>query len=200
MTIEQQVCYVNPLSFTPNRESYDVLVTPHLHLLKRWVKSRVQNIADADDIIQQTLLLAFRHMDQFRYEASFGTWLCSIAVNVIRGNLRRPDHSRIVSTDPRTIENLSVRDPRQSALAVLERREVDVRLHRAISKLPELYRIVVELRDLRCLSIHETAKQLSASKPAIKSRHRRARIMLLKLMKEPSGAPRERVTSYAHQA
>jgi len=182
MTSEQRIAYAFSWTSSPGPESYEALVSPHLHLLRRWVKSRVPNIEDADDVIQQTLLLALRHFGQFRFEASFGTWLCHIALNVIRGRMRRPEYSRTIFTDPQTLESRETTDPRHCPQAALERSEVNARLHRAISKLPDIYRVVVELRDLRGLTIHETAESLRMTRSAVKSRHHRARGMLLRYL------------------
>jgi RNA polymerase sigma-70 factor (ECF subfamily) len=164
--------------------NYEELVSPHLLLLSKWVRGRVPRKEDADDVIQQTLLLALRHMDQFRFEASFSTWLCRIAINVIRARIRSPEHSRMLVMDPQTMEGLELRDPRDSALAALQRRERHDALYRAISHLPEIYRTVVELRDLRGFSLRETARILRLSNGAIKSRHHRARGLLLRILAE----------------
>jgi RNA polymerase sigma-70 factor, ECF subfamily len=187
MTTEQPISYAAAWTTTSGPETFDALISPHLSLLKRWVKGRVPHGEDSDDIIQQTLLLALRHIGQFRFEASFGTWLCRIAINVIRGRLRSPERSRMVFADPQTLESFELKDPRRSPLAVLERKQANAKLHRAIAKLPEIYRVVIELRDLRGLSINETAESLSLTRPAVKSRHHRARSLLLRFLNDESG-------------
>ncbi len=166
--------------------SFEDLVLPYLPLIRRLVSVRVQNWHDAEDVVQQTLVLAFRHIGQFRFESSLGTWLCRIAINVIRGRLRSPEVWRTVSTDTQVIESMGLRDQRPSALAMLERKEMSQRLRGAIAELPEPYRVVVELRDLRGLSIRETANSLFLSTPAVKSRHYRAKSLLSDLMREPN--------------
>ena len=181
MTIDQPISQAIPWACAPGPKTYETLVAPHMRPLGRWVRSRVPPGEDADDIIQQTLLLALKNIGQFRNEASLTTWLCRIAVNVIRGRMRRPDRWRTVFTDPQHLAASNVTDPLQSPEAALVTKEANLRLHRAISSLPELYRVVVELRDLRGLSIQETADSLRLSKPAVKSRHNRARCMLSKL-------------------
>ena len=166
------------------REKYEALVSPHLGTLRRWVLTKVRNNHDAEDVVQQTLLLAYRHLEQFRFEASFGTWLCRIALNVIRGRMRSPDFSRLVAIDPRTMENFNLHDKRQSPLSLLESKEARIKVHSAISKLPDMYRVVVEMRDLRGFSIQETADSLGLTRPAIKSRHHRARLLMHRFLSE----------------
>jgi RNA polymerase sigma-70 factor (ECF subfamily) len=147
------------------------------------VRTRVRNSHDADDVVQETLLLAFRHFEQFRFEASFCTWLYRIAINVIRGRLRRPETWRSVVNDLRTPECIDLPDPGQSALAALERTEAHSQLYAAVARLPALYQEVVELRDFKDQSLKEAAAILHLSVPAIKSRHHRARSLLRSLMR-----------------
>jgi RNA polymerase sigma-70 factor (ECF subfamily) len=167
-----------------SQQDYERLVSPHFQLLQKWVRGRVPRREDADDVIQQALLLALRHVNQFRFESSFSTWLCQIALNVIRAKFRRPEHSRMVVCDPQTMEGLEPHDPQESALGEMQRREVNLALYRAIEHLPEIYRVVVELRDLRGYSLRETCTVLRLSRGAIKSRHHRARGLLFKLLTE----------------
>ncbi len=165
-------------------EEYDTLVAPHLKALRRWVNSTVQNSWDTDDIIQDTLLLALRHIGQFRFEASLGTWLRRIAINVILGRQRSPRYSRTVVVDPEILDKIEFSGSHKSPLAECQRKQTNMLLHKAVSGLPATYRAVVELRDFHGLSIEATAKHLAVSKPAIKSRHRRARIMLQKTLQD----------------
>ncbi len=163
----------------PIGRSYDSMVASHLKLLNALVRRRVRRPEDAEDIIQETLLLALRHFDQFRFEASFSTWLYRIAINVIRGRVRRPHHRRLVCMDPTILERISEPDPRTSQLAALEKGETFDRLYRALARLPKDYRIVVELRDIKGLSIKQTAETLVVPDSTVKSRHYRARLRLL---------------------
>ena len=173
-----------PAREVAGRDTYEALVAPHLSTLRRWVTSKVQNTHDVDDIVQQTLLLSFRHLTQFRFESSFGTWLCRIALNVIRGRIRSPDYSRTVYVEPEKLANFDLQDKRHSPLAALERKEVKARVHMAIAKLPSIYQEVIHMRDLRGLSIRETAASLGLTKPAVKSRHHRARLLLFRFLGE----------------
>jgi RNA polymerase sigma-70 factor, ECF subfamily len=178
-------------------EKFEGLLLPHLGFIRGWIKSRVPNSDDAEDVIQQTLLLACRHVEQFRYEASFGTWLCRIAINVIRGRYRRPYYSRTVLTEPKTLENLGFVDANLSPLLLLQRKETRRALHSAISELPHIYREVVELRSLQERGAEECAELLGISLAALKSRQHRARRLLTSLIQgrdlhSVGGKPRRR--------
>jgi RNA polymerase sigma-70 factor (ECF subfamily) len=67
-----------------------------------------------------------------------------------------------------------------------ERRENAERLHRALVRLPEKYRLIIELRDLRELSVAETARSLSVSLSVVKTRHHRARKLLIRSLIHPT--------------
>lgn len=151
------------------------LLEPNLGPLKRYVASVLKHSADVEDIVQQTALKAYVHLDQFRFEAQFGTWLRRIALNEIRQLHRQ--RSRL-----RTAEgvNLEIADGRESAQAVWERRETAQEVHRAIRRLSAKHRAVVALRYLNGLDLAEIAERLSISTGAVKIRLHRARRQLVR--------------------
>lgn len=178
MTVETEESRTNSrTSSSEGPEKFEALLLPHLSFIRSWVRSRVLNRDDADDVIQQTLLLACRHVEQFRFEASFGTWLCRIAINVIRGRYRRPYYYRTVLVEPKTLERLGFEDATPSPLSVLQSNENKSALLGAISKLPYIYREVLELR-LQERGAAESAELLGITLAALKSRHLRARRLL----------------------
>src|SRR4051812_44643861 len=105
-------------------ELFDSLLAPHLQWVRSFVRARLKTIDDADDVVQQTLLRAFRSRDQLRCASKFKNWLWSIASNEIRAFLRtvRP------SISLEQLANGDCVDPAPSALAVCEQMEADVRL------------------------------------------------------------------------
>jgi hypothetical protein len=62
------------------KTSFEELLLPNLKKLGRFVRAKMQNDHDADDIGQQTVLKAFTGVQRFRCEASFNTWLFRIAI------------------------------------------------------------------------------------------------------------------------
>jgi len=67
-------------------EAFSELLTPHFKPLKGLVRRLVRNEFDSDDIVQQTVLKAYSRLNQFRFHATFRTWLTAIALNEIRQN------------------------------------------------------------------------------------------------------------------
>ena len=142
-----------------------------------------QNREDAEDVLQETFLKAYEHLDQFQGNSKFYTWVVRIAVNQALMKLRRRKTDKSVSLDEQidTGEDTIVReiaawdeDPEQR----FSREELGGILDSAIQSLEPPYRSVFVLRDIEELSTEETAEALDLSVPAVKSRLLRARLQL----------------------
>src|ERR1700687_512117 len=142
-----------------------------------------QNREDAEDVLQETFLKAYEHLDQFQGQSKFYTWIVRIAVNQALMKLRKRKSDRSVSLDETidTGEDTVTRevaawdeDPEQR----FSREELGGILDSAIQSLAPPYRSVFVLRDFDELSTEETAEALGLSVPAVKSRLLRARLQL----------------------
>ncbi|HVM91234.1 MAG TPA: sigma-70 family RNA polymerase sigma factor [Terriglobales bacterium] len=143
----------------------------------------LRNEHDAEDVSQEAVLKAFKHLRQFRAESRFSTWLIQITVNEARGRLRRQQtHMTEPIADQRDEEgNYTPRDFadwREIPSETLERKEVRQLLGEALASLGEKYREVFVLRDMQHLSIEETAETLGITTASVKTRLLRARLML----------------------
>jgi RNA polymerase sigma-70 factor (ECF subfamily) len=147
----------------------------------------LRNEADAEDVAQEAMLKAFKHIGQFRAEARFSTWLTQITINEAR-MWKRKEHANIMEpiVDRQDEEgNYTPRDFadwREIPLEILERKEVRQKLAEALASLAEKYRETFVLRDMQHLSIEETAKALGISTASVKTRLLRARLMLRDLL------------------
>jgi RNA polymerase sigma-70 factor (ECF subfamily) len=169
------------------------LIAPHLRPLLRIVRTTIGSHPDVEDIVQQTALKAFTHLEQFRFEASFRTWLIRIGLNEVRAWRRKCASSRFLALDPTTLTQLPVGDESLSPYFEYERREASVRLRTALACLPEKYRIVILLRDFLGFSLSEVAGRLGLTIPAVKTRQRRARQKMAKFLRSLSQSqPRSR--------
>jgi RNA polymerase sigma-70 factor (ECF subfamily) len=151
-------------------ETFDALLAPNLTALRRLVKSRVRP-DQADDIVQQTLLLAFANRTQLRAYDKFKYWLCTIALNQVRMLHRRARPCISIDDFP----NFEFADQGPSPLAVCEQRDVIQRLRAGMARLNERDRTAIRLVDLKGLTESEAADELAVSKAAFKSTHFRAR-------------------------
>jgi len=166
-----------------HKELFMDLVRPHQRTVYATVFSLVANKEDAEDVAQDTLVKALGRLHQFRRESSFGTWLIQIAINETRMRNRKQWRVPMMSlTQNKHDEKADVpkdfEDWREIPSTVLERVEVREALVKALSSLAQHYREAFVLRDIRELSISQTSATLGISPGAVKSRLRRARLML----------------------
>jgi RNA polymerase sigma-70 factor (ECF subfamily) len=142
-----------------------------------------QNREDAEDVLQETFMKAYEHLEQFKGDSKFYTWIVRIAVNQALMKLRRRKTDKSVSLDEEidTGEDTVVReiaawgeDPEEQ----FTREELGEILDGAVQSLDPPYRSVFVLRDVEDLSTEETAEALGLSVPAVKSRLLRARLQL----------------------
>jgi RNA polymerase sigma-70 factor (ECF subfamily) len=142
-----------------------------------------QNREDAEDVLQETFMKAYEHLDQFKGDSRFYTWIVRIAVNQALMKLRRRKTDKSVSLDDTidTGEDTVTREIAawdESPEQQFSREELGGILDTAIQSLEPPYRSVFILRDIDELSTEETADALGLSVPAVKSRLLRARLQL----------------------
>ena len=137
--------------------------TPRLYLLVLRFVGGIE--ADAEDVVQETWLKAVEALRRFRWEASFGSWLTSIGLNVAREALRRRG---------RRGEETWNDEADLPAPAPLDRVE-SVDLDRAIRGLPDGYRTVLLLHDVEGIRHEEIAAMLSITPGTSKSQLHGAR-------------------------
>ena len=163
--------------------AFEELVKRYDRNVFRIVQHITQNREDAEDVVQDAFLKAYRNLEQFQEQSKFYTWLVRIAVNEALMKLRRRRPERMISLDqeveteedsmPREVADWSPNPEQQYTQAELR----DI-LGRTIQGLPAGFRMVFVLRDVEGLSTEETAEALGLSIPAVKSRLLRARLQL----------------------
>ena len=163
--------------------AFSELVERYERKIYRLAKHITQNDEDAEDVLQESFLKAYSHLDSFHGESKFYTWLVRIAVNEALMKLRKRKSDKTVSLDePQdTGEDLVARE-----IAVWEddpekkysREELADILSKAVDSLKPSFRTVFVLRDIEELSTEDTAETLGISIPAVKSRLLRARLQL----------------------
>ena len=163
--------------------AFSELVRRYEGKIFRLAQHITQNREDAEDVLQETFMKAYEHLDQFKGDSKFYTWIVRIAVNQALMKLRRRKTDKSVSLDEQidTGEDTIVReiaawdeDPEQR----FSRDELGEILDTAVQSLEPPYRSVFVLRDIEEMSTEETAEALGLSVPAVKSRLLRARLQL----------------------
>ena len=131
--------------------------------------------SDAEDVMQDAFLLAFRSWPSFRGEAAPTTWLYRITVNKALERTRsRRDVTLLGERDPSADVPDWSADVAQAVLRGEMRHEIEI----GITRLPEELRPTLILRDIEGLSTAETAAALELTEAAVKSRLHRARVLV----------------------
>ena len=150
--------------------------------------SVLKSEADAEEVVQEAALKAYKALGGFRGEAKFSTWLVKITLNEARMRLRRSRAEAEVSLEDFVDGSDSdytpavLTDWREIPSEALDRKELREILQRALDELPEKYREVLISRDVRELNIEETAQLLGISIGMVKTRLFRARLMMQKIV------------------
>ena len=131
--------------------------------------------SDAEEVMQEAFLQAFRSWPAFRGEAAPTTWLYRIAVNAALMRVRTRQPVELLSEQP---DRLDVADWSADAEQAVLRGELQQQLEAGLVRLPEDLRVTLVLRDVEGASTSETAATLEISEAAVKSRLHRARVML----------------------
>ena len=166
-----------------DQSAFSELVNRYERKIYRLAKHITQNDEDAEDVLQETFLKAYEHLNGFQGNSKFYTWVVRIAVNEALMKLRKRRSDRTVPLDEPvdTGEEMVTRE-----IAVWEdnpeqrysREEIHEILTSAVDDLKPDFRTVFVLRDIEELSTEETAEALGLSIPAVKSRLLRARLAL----------------------
>jgi RNA polymerase sigma-70 factor (ECF subfamily) len=162
---------------------------------------------DAEDITQQTFLSVLEHLEDFREESSFATWITRIATFAALKVIRKRRGLDTVSLEQTTEAEDEygqiphpeyIADWRESPEQLVERRETQRLITEALDKLADNQRLVFILRDVEGLSIQETAELLGLSESNVKVRLLRARLQLREVLTRAFGDPDRRLVPPSH--
>ncbi|RMG25434.1 MAG: sigma-70 family RNA polymerase sigma factor [Bacteroidetes bacterium] len=159
-------------------------------LLKKYRKSvyymllkMVKNADDAEDLTQEAFAKAFNSIDKFDSKYAFSTWLFRIATNNCIDFIRKKRVQTVsidapVEGDDGSSMRFDVRDENLDPNQTMLKKQRSQYLNMAIERLPEKYRILVELRYFKEFSYEEVAKELQIPLGTVKAQLFRARELL----------------------
>lgn len=137
---------------------------------------------DAEDLLQETFITAFKKLDTFRGDSKFYTWLHRIAINIALGKLREQARMQISYSiqepDFEYLTGKNISEWPDYLDTKISGPEIKRILKLALDELSEKYRSVFVLRDLEGLSTAETARALGLTESNVKVRLMRARLFL----------------------
>ncbi len=150
--------------------------------LYRLARGILRDDAEAEDVVQDTYIRLFTHLDEFRGDSTLTTWLSRIAINEALGRIRKrkPVVSLPASDGMDTADIIPF--PRQSSSEdpekAMAQREIQHVVEQAIDELPDPFRIVFVARVMEGISVEATADLLDLNAITVKTRLHRARKML----------------------
>lgn len=170
-----------------NQSAFEQYVIPEIEVLLRVARSMTRNGADAEDLVQDTLLRAYRAIDRFdgRYPRA---WLLTILRNthINRNRRKRPELLRDPDGTSSQIEQVAGNEQTDANVENV----FDVEIQRALAALDEPFRRVIELVDIGGLSYTEAAKTLGVPIGTVMSRLHRARSRIRDHLERVGIAPR----------
>jgi len=172
-------------------EAFETLVRAHSGRMLSVCRRILRNDEEAKDAVQEAFVSAFRGLSSFEGASLLGTWLHRIAVNAslmrLRSKKRRPEES-IDELLPTFRDDgharVEPRDFSPSALQLVESRETREFVRGCVDRLPEIYRVVLLLRDIEEMDTSRAAEVLGVSEGVVKVRLHRARHALRRLLGE----------------
>ena len=173
------------------QEEFETVVLEHLHTLYSTALRLTRNPSEAQDLVQETLLKAYRFFERFEPGTNVKAWLFTILrntyINIYRKTVRQQEQIDFESIEPFYADTAN--EPEwewtdQEALAAMLRYLVQDDVKRALDALPEVYRIVVLLADLAELSYKDIATIIGCPEGTVMSRLFRGRRLLRKSLQE----------------
>lgn len=163
---------------------FEVILRRYNQTLYRITRSYLSDEEQCREIVQRAYVRAYEHLDQFRGEAQFSTWLIRITINealrYIKQENRFTDHE-IQAPDNRTVHEslIDQEDPEHS----IAQSDLNRLLQKAIDALPSKYRSVFIMREIEQMNTGDTADSLNISRSNVKVRLHRAKNMLQDTLK-----------------
>jgi RNA polymerase sigma-70 factor (ECF subfamily) len=162
-----------------DRSAFDLLVRKYQYRIAALVRRYIRDEAEAEDVVQEAFVRAWRALPQFRGDAQFYTWLYRIAVNTAKNHLvslgRRPATDDIDDEELTTVREAErlqdVATPEHEAL----RNEMEALVLAAVDGLAPELREALTLREVEGLSYDEIAERMQCPIGTVRSRIFRAR-------------------------
>lgn len=159
------------------RKLFETLIREHADMLTVYLRAALGNSPDVDDVFQETMVVAWKRLDDFDPARPFGPWLRGIARNLVlahhRGRVRNLCTPTVLEQIESRLDQLASRD----GDTWNEKLEL---LHGCVKSLPDQYRTVVAHRYFQEQPIQKVSASLGLSTAAVKKRLQRARSLVLR--------------------
>lgn len=159
---------------------YEHIVRRYNGYLYKIGRSYGYNHADTEDLMQETYMKAYVHLNDFQHRATFKTWIAKIMLHQCYHKKQKFSYQKekSVQTDLEQNSSLMFHSRPTDTHQIVQNRELKQFLEEAVHHIPEAYRMVFTLREMNGLSTNETSEALSISESNVKVRLNRAKAML----------------------
>lgn len=165
------------LASAGDQQAFEYLFTRYRDALMRLFEQRLEEKTMASDLLQETFIKVYLHINDYSKSYTFGQWIYSIARNTLIDHLRRK--SGDVLLDERFRAPLATTPSPEESVIINQTR---AHFYNALEELSPEYRQVIEMRFLEEYSYEEIAEKLGRPLNTIKTQIRRARATLCKMI------------------
>ena len=163
-----------------DKKAFELLVSKYQRKLMRLVSRLVRDQAEAEDVVQEAFIKAYRALPQFRGDSAFYTWLYRIGINTAKNYLVTQGRRAPTSTEADEEEAETFDDGEQlrdinTPESMLATKQIAETVNFAMEALPEELRIAITLREIEGLSYDEIAVAMGCPIGTVRSRIFRAR-------------------------
>ena len=163
--------------------AYNELVKRYKDRLLNFVLRYFNNVEQAEDVVQDTLIKLYTHASYYKNVAKFSTWIFTIAKNNALTELRKNKRKKTDSLWTDDGQVIDINSKEESLDSKVQNEIAIDQLNKFLDEIPENFRMAVVLRDFQELSYEEISTILEIPIGTIKSRINRGRIQLAEKMK-----------------
>lgn len=162
-------------------KGFTAIITKYQQLLYWHIRRLVITHADADDVLQNVMLKAWKGLENFREESNLYTWLYRIATNESISFLEKEKRRGVVNIDEGRVNPSAI--SQLQAEPHFNENQLAWKLQLAIQQLPEKQRVVFNLRYFDEMSYHHMSEVLQTSEGALKASYHHAVKKLAEMIK-----------------
>jgi len=159
-------------------QAFEAFIVSHLHMLLRLARRLLREPVDAEDLVQETYLKAFRSFHQFCSGSNAKAWLVTILINAWRDRMRKMSHMPLALSFDDIDEFVQLRHPDLTPEAIAMRNHTGRLVRLAIDDMPPEFRLVVLLADVEGFTYQEIADTVGCPIGTVMSRLHRGRRLL----------------------
>ena len=188
--IESNEAHIISRILAGEKEFYEVIIRKYNPYLYKIGRSYNYNHSDTEDLMQDTFIDAYRHLDQFESRSSFKTWITRIMLNNCYRKQQKFSFKNEIPTELYEESMPMFSNNNKDTGRVVRSHELRRIVEEALAELPLKYRLVFSLREMNQMSVADTSALLEISVSNVKVRLSRAKAML-RAQLEKSYSPTE---------